>query len=107
MNWLKKTYKSIANHIGKILSTGGAALFSFDISGYGDQIRSYAGQYLGDGADKKIGIVIFALLVARTWYTGWKAKQNTAALAVATANAPALVPAPKVPEAPIAPAGGG
>jgi hypothetical protein len=107
MNWLRKTYRAIADHVGKILSGIGAALVSIDIAGYGDQMKQYAAQYLGDKSAQKVGVALFVLLFLRTLYTGWKANQNKAALATATANAPALVPAPKVPEAPIAPAGGG
>jgi hypothetical protein len=110
MNWLKnlkKTYRAIADHIGKLLSGIGALLVSVDIAGYGDQMKQYAAQYLGDKAGQKVGVAIFVLLFARTAYAGWKLNQAKAALATATANAPALVPAPKVPEAPVAPAGGG
>jgi hypothetical protein len=91
MSWIKKIYNKVAGHIGKIMGAAGAALLSADISGYGDQIRTYAGQYLGDNAVKKIGIAIFVLLTARTWYTGWKAKQVAAALLIAQA-----APSPKV-----------
>jgi hypothetical protein len=88
MNVLKNIYTSIVNHLGKLLSTLGAVLFSVDITEYGDQLRAYAAQYLGPGADKKIGVVIFGLLIARTWYTGWKASQITAALSTVTIEPP-------------------
>jgi hypothetical protein len=95
MNTLKKIYTAVADHVGKILSGLGALLVSVDIAGYGDQMKQYAAQYLGASAAQKVGLSLFVLLFLRTLYTGWKAKQNTAALATATA------------EAPIAPAGGG
>lgn len=103
MKWLKKTYTTIANHVGKILSGLGAGLLSVDVAGYGDQMRNYAGQYLGENAVKKVGVAIFVLLFIRTLYTGWKAKQAQEALAAAPLpTKPSLVL-----EAPIAPAGGG
>lgn len=103
MKWLRETYKKLADHVGKILSGVGATLLSVDIAGYGDQMRGYAGQYLGDNAVKKVGLAIFVLLFIRTLYTGWKANQTAAALAAA----PLPTKPPLVPEAPIAPAGGG
>jgi uncharacterized membrane protein YcjF (UPF0283 family) len=96
MNWLAKTYKTIANHIGKILSGAGAALLSIDVAGYGDQIRGYATQYgLGENAVKKIGIAIFVLLMARTWYAGWKMQQTKDALQAAQSALPqpTIIPA--------------
>jgi hypothetical protein len=86
MNWLTKIYKLVSGEIGKILSAAGAALLSIDVAGYGDTIRTYAGQYLGANAVKKIGIGIFVLLAIRTAYTGWKGRQLTAALVIAQAS---------------------
>ena len=75
MNWLKKTYRSIVDHLGKLLSAIGGVLLSADVAGYGAKASSYAGQYLGANAVKKIGIVIFVLLFLRTMYTGYKMRQ--------------------------------
>ncbi|MDB6104028.1 MAG: hypothetical protein JWO52_4027 [Gammaproteobacteria bacterium] len=76
MSWFKATYRSIADHLGKLLSVLGGMLLSVDVAGYGSQLSSYAGQYLGANATKKLGIVIFVLLFLRTLYTGYKARQS-------------------------------
>jgi hypothetical protein len=107
MNWLKSTYTAIADHIGKILSGIGATLLSIDVAGYGDQLRAYAGQYLGENSVKKLGVVIFVLLFIRTLYTGWKASQSKQALETAQAALPPVQITPVQPQAPINPAGGG
>lgn len=78
MNWLKKTYRALANHLGKILSGVGATLVGLDMAGMAGQIKDYAAQYLGDQPTKKIGMVLFALLFLRTLYTGIKAKTPAA-----------------------------
>lgn len=75
MKFFKKTYRSLVDHLGKFLSVVGGVLLSVDVAGYGAQLSSYAGQYLGADAVKKIGIGIFVLLFLRTLYTGYKAQQ--------------------------------
>lgn len=75
MNYLIRTYKVFAAHCGKILSTIGATFIGLDIAGMADQLKMFAGQYLGDKAAQKVGIALFLLLLARTTYTGMKAKQ--------------------------------
>jgi hypothetical protein len=81
--WIKATYRSIVDHLGKLLSVIGGVLLSVDVAGYGAQLSNYAGQYLGANATKKIGIGIFVLLFLRTLYTGYKAQKAAAALAAA------------------------
>lgn len=107
MKWLISTYKAIADHIGKILSGIGATLLSIDVAGYGDQLRTYAGQYLGENSVKKLGVAIFVLLFIRTIYTGWKSSQTKRALETAQAALPPVQFTPVQPQAPINPAGGG
>jgi hypothetical protein len=107
MNWIKSTYRAIADHVGKILSGIGATLLSIDVAGYGDQLRTYAGQYLGENSVKKLGVAIFVLLFIRTFYTGCKASQAKQALDTAQAALPPIQFTPAEPQAPIKPAGGG
>lgn len=107
MKWLVATYKAIADHVGKILSGIGATLLSIDVAGYGDQLRTYASQYLGANSVKKLGVAIFVLLFIRTFYTGWKASQAKQALETAQAALPPVQITPVQPQAPINPAGGG
>lgn len=75
MNYLIRAYKYVADHIGKILSATGAMLMGLDISGEADQIKMFAGQFLGDKAAQWVGVTLFLLLLARTTYTGARLKQ--------------------------------
>lgn len=75
MNWLGKLYRTLVDHLGKLLSGAGAVLLSLDVAGYGDQIKQYALDYLGPNGAKKVGAALFILLFLRTAYTGWKSKQ--------------------------------
>lgn len=70
MNWLKRTYTKAVDNLGKVLSTFGATLIGLDIAGYADQVKLFAGQYLGDKAAQKVGMLLFLLLLARTTWTG-------------------------------------
>jgi len=107
MNWLKSTYKRVAHNIGKIMASGGAALLSLDLAGYGDQIKTYASQYLGADGEKKVGLILFLLLLARTAYAGWKLKQTQEALATAQAALPPVQMTPVEPQSPIKAGAGG
>lgn len=75
MNFIIRVYKLIAAHCGKILSTIGATFIGLDIAGMADQLKMFAGQYLGEKAAQKFGVALFILLFLRTTYTGIKAKQ--------------------------------
>lgn len=80
MNWLKKTYRSIIDHLTKALGITGALLLGADATGYLEGIKAAALQYLppdiATQLGKWIGITIFAAVIVRGWYTGWKSRQE-------------------------------
>lgn len=75
MNWLKKTYQTIVDHLTKALGIVGTALMSMVAWIDPDSVRLAAQSYLGQHAFEKIGAFLFALVIARGWYTGRKAQQ--------------------------------
>lgn len=81
MNWLKKTYRLIADHATKALGILGAAIMSAFAGLMGidpASVRDAAQNYLGQNAAAKIGGILFVLVIVRGWYTGWKTKQAKA-----------------------------
>jgi hypothetical protein len=76
MKWLKSTYRLIADHLTKTLGALGTVLMGALALDPG-AIREAAQTYLGANAAAKIGGVLFALVIARGWYTGQKAKQSS------------------------------
>lgn len=82
MNWLKKTYRSIVDHLTKVLGIVGAMLLGADATGYLEGIKAAALQYLppdiATQLGKWIGITIFVAVILRGLYTGYKAKQKNA-----------------------------
>jgi len=78
MNTLTKVYRSIVDHLTKALGVLGTLLMSALALDPG-AIREAAQTYLGQNVAAKIGGILFALVIARGWYTGWKAKQATPA----------------------------
>jgi hypothetical protein len=75
MNWLKKTYRTVINHLTKVLGIVGTALMSTVAWIDPDTVRAAAQTYLGQHAFEKIGAFLFALVIVRGWYTGKKAQQ--------------------------------
>lgn len=82
MNWLKKTYRYVVDHLTKALGFVGATLLGADATGYLEGIKAAALQYLppdiATQLGKWIGITIFIAVIARGWYTGWKSRQEKA-----------------------------
>lgn len=86
MNTLKKIYRSIADHMTKLLGAVGAALMTLAFMDPAP-IRDAAQTYLGSKWSAKVGIVLFGLVTLRGWYTGWKAKQAAQVLPPPDPNA--------------------
>lgn len=79
MNWLKKTYQIVVDHLTKALGIVGTALMSTVAFLDPAAIQVAAQTYLGQHAFEKIGAFLFALVIVRGWYTGRKAKPTTPA----------------------------
>lgn len=75
MNALKQAYRYIVDHLTKVLGSLGVLLTSVAAIDPGP-IRDTAQMYLGQGAYQKVAGVLFALVIFRGWYTGWKARQK-------------------------------
>ncbi len=78
MNWLKCIYTKAVDHLGKLLSIAGATFIGLDVAGMADSIKAFAGEYLGDKAAQKVGMLLFLLLLLRTTYTGMVAQRQKA-----------------------------
>lgn len=89
MKFIQKTYRSLVDHLTKVLGAAGASLMSLFAFIDPASLRSNAELYLGQHAAEKMGAVLFALVVIRGFYTGWKAKQALTAQ-------PTPQPSPKV-----------
>jgi hypothetical protein len=76
MNWIKKTYQSVVDHLTKALGIVGTALMSTVAWINPETVRVAAQTYLGQHAFEKIGAFLFALVIVRGWYTGRKVKQT-------------------------------
>jgi hypothetical protein len=79
MNWLRTAYRSVVDHLTKVLGILGAAVMSAFAGLMGiepDAVHAAAQTYLGQNAAAKIGTALFVLVVLRGWYTGSKAKQK-------------------------------
>lgn len=75
MNWLKSTYRIIVDHLTKVLGIIGAAFMAFSAID-ASTVESAAQMYLSPKWVRSIGVFLFALVIARGWWTGWKAKQK-------------------------------
>lgn len=77
MNWLKRAYRSVVDHLTKALGFAGMAIMSAIAAINAEQITAAAqtySSYLGPSVVTKIGIAMFGLVTIRGWYTGYKAK---------------------------------
>lgn len=79
MNWLKKVYRSLVDHLTKTLGAVGVVLLGADMSGYLEGVKAAAMQYLpqalADQVSKKVGLVLFGLVILRGWWTAKKFQQ--------------------------------
>ena len=73
MNCLRTTYRSIADHLTKALGVLGLAFMQL-LSMDPEPIRT-AASYLPPAWALTVAKVLFALVILRGWYTGWKHKQ--------------------------------
>lgn len=83
MKWLKSTYRSIADHLTKVIGAVGAAVMAAFTGLMGidpESVHNAAQNYLGQNAAAKIGGALFVLVILRGWYTGMKAKKAVANL---------------------------
>lgn len=71
----KKAYRSIVDHLTKVIGFLGTGLMSMFAFVDPASIRANAELYLGAHAAEKMGTVLFILVILRGFYTGWKAKQ--------------------------------
>lgn len=71
MNWLKSTYRKLADHLTKVLGVIGAGIMSVAAIDP-DPIRIAAQTYLGAHAAAKVATALFVLVIFRGWYTGRK-----------------------------------
>lgn len=69
---IKAVYRSVVDHLTKALGAVGLGISLIDPT----YIWGAASTYLGENPQRKIGAALFVLVIARGWYTGWKAKQN-------------------------------
>lgn len=72
MNWLRKSYRSVVDHLTKALGAAGASLMSVVIFIDPQAVRDAAQTYLGENAAAKVGLALFVLVMVRGWYTGRK-----------------------------------
>jgi hypothetical protein len=68
----------LSGHIGKIMSALGAVISvaAIALEDNAAQINDYARQYLTERWLHRVGVALFVLLFARTWYTGWVLKKK-------------------------------
>ena len=71
---IKRWYRAFVDHLTKWLGALGAGLMSLAAIDP-EPIRQAAQTYLPNNWAAKTGIVLFALVILRGWYTGWKHKQ--------------------------------
>lgn len=83
MNTFTKVYRSAVDHLTKLLGALGAGLMSIFAFIDPASLRSNAALYLGEHAAEKMGAALFALVIIRGFYTGWKAKQPAPAVQAA------------------------
>ncbi len=72
--WYRRIYRTIADHLTKVLGIIGAAFMAL-ISIDPTPVQAAAQLYLSAKYVKIIGMVLFGLVIARGWYTGMKAKK--------------------------------
>lgn len=75
---MRKIYRSLVDHLTKVLGTLGAGFMSVVVFIDPAVVREAAQTYLGDKWVAKIGIALFILVLVRGWYTGRKAQQRDA-----------------------------
>lgn len=71
MNALRKAYRWVCDHLTKWIGAVGLILMQLDP----DSLHTAAVSYLDDHTVRMVGKGLFALVILRGWYTGWKAKQ--------------------------------
>lgn len=71
---IRNAYRWVCDHLTKWLGALGFLLMQLDP----DSLHTAAVSYLDDHTVRVIGKVLFGLVIARGWYTGWKAKQTDA-----------------------------
>lgn len=76
MSTFTKAYRSIVDHMGKLLSALGASLVGIDLMGVAEPLKGFARDWLGPNGVKWVAAGLFLALFLRTAYTGWKAKQT-------------------------------
>ena len=73
---LKAIYRSTVDHLTKALGAIGIAAMSWLSTLDPAQLRNDVQTYLGPHAVEKLAGVIFGLVIARGFYTGWKHSQD-------------------------------
>lgn len=76
ISYFQKSYRSIVDHLTKVIGLLGMGLMSFFSFVDPASIRANAELYLGHHAAEKMGAFLFVLVILRGFYTGWKAKQQ-------------------------------
>ena len=78
MNALRKLYRVTVDHLTKVIGAIGLGIMSMSAWIDPQTVGAAASQYLGEHAYRKVGAVLFALVILRGWYSGRKFKQLNA-----------------------------
>jgi hypothetical protein len=88
---IKLAYQKLVAHMIKTVGLAGATIMALDPQAIGNAASSY----LGAGAQRKIGVGLFAVITARAWYAGRKVAALQAQLAAMQVQTlPPLTPPP-------------